>query len=200
MTTPGSTRPTARQFLIRRLVVLGILIVLLALAIAGVKSLFQNSPDTEVQPKETPTIQKPKPTKSEVAGPCEDSEIKLSVSVKDGPEFKVGDTPVISADITNLSANSCLRDVGTTANEIWVTNSDGNRVWSSNRCPAVSKPNLVTMNPKSVYRVTVVWPGTRNPKVCGEVAQIIQPGEFSIWAQNAGSTSEPALVTMTAAD
>ena len=189
-------RPTQRQYFIRRVVFLGVSVLALTALFSGVRLGLAALTTTEPETTSSPT-----PTQSQSSKPadlkaCDDSAIQVAISAEAGPDFTLGDEPVLTADITNVSTAACLRDVGSAANEIYVTNADGYRVWSSNRCPTEQYVKLVEMQPQALYRVTITWPGTRNPKTCGEVAEPVKPGEFSVYAKNGGSESEPAILTM----
>jgi hypothetical protein len=126
---------------------------------------------------------------------CDDTDIDVTVDVADGPTFTFDETVTLSATITNIGLKSCLRDVGARANEVFVTNADGELVWSSNRCPANKKINLVEMAPMDVYQVVVSWGGFKNPTTCGETADHVPAGTFQITARNGDAQAEPATIT-----
>jgi len=200
---PASTprrrpRPTKRQFLIRRLVVLVILLVTLfgmyklgTAAVGFVNDIISSRNAAEPTDTATPTDNKT----SNTTQACDDTDIDVTVSVSDGPEFSFEDSVTLSATIANIGLKNCLRDVGARANEVFVTNVNGEMVWSSNRCPANKKINLVEMAPQDVYQVVVTWGGFKNPKTCGEPSDHVPAGTFQITARNGDAQAEPATIT-----
>ena len=103
--------------------------------------------------------------------------------------------PCLLRSNANIGLKNCLRDVGARNNEVFVTNADGELVWSSNRCPANKKINLVEMAPQDVYQVVVTWGGFKNPKTCGEASDHVPAGTFQITARNGDAQAEPATIT-----
>lgn len=190
-------RPTPKQLAARWTVVLLIVIAVGALAFSLMRALVNTVSErfAATSPSSTPTLSNSTPPRGELSA-CADSDISISVTLEGGPDYKVGDTPTVRAVISNSGSQTCLRDVGSRANEVYVVNADGYRVWSSNRCPVKPKARLVEMKPGSRYQLTVIWPGTRNPKKCGELAAAVKPGEFSVFVSNGSAVSEPAPLTL----
>jgi hypothetical protein len=191
-------RPTKRQFLIRRIVVLAILLIALfgifkivSAAVGFVSDTIasRNAPDPTSNANPTPG------QTSNVTKACDDTDIDVSVNIADGPKFTFDETVTLSATITNIGLKSCLRDVGARANEVFVTNADGELVWSSNRCPANKKINLVEMAPMDVYQVVVSWGGFKNPTTCGETSEHVPVGTYQMTARNGDAQAEPATIT-----
>ena len=201
MTEPRPPRPTPGQLAVRRaaalLIVIAALTGLFVVARGMATSLAERF--AEAAPTDSSSVsaspKQSKPPKHELKA-CRDADISIDASITDGPDFTVGDTPTVRAIISNVSSATCLRDVGSRANEVYVVNSDGYRVWSSNRCPVKQSARLVELAPGARYQITVIWPGTRNPKKCGELATAVAPGEFSVFVSNGNAVSEPALLTL----
>ena len=201
MGSPRPPRPTARQLAVRRTVALVLVIAMATGAFTLLRGMATALSERFAATSPSPTVSETS-TRGESSKPreelkaCEDADITIEASVTDGPEFSIGDTPTIRAIISNSSAATCLRDVGSRANEVYVVNADGYRVWSSNRCPVKQSARLVELAPGARYQITVIWPGTRNPKKCGELAAAVAPGEFSVFVSNGSAVSEPALLTL----
>lgn len=199
MSYPRPPRPTPRQLAVRRALALLVLVALVTGAFTIVRSVAtafsERFAAAAASPTSSDSTEPGRPSREPLTA-CKDSQIGIEASVSDGPDFAIGDTPTVRAIISNRSDTACLRDVGSRANEVYVVNADGYRVWSSNRCPVKQSARLVELTPGARYQLTVVWPGTRNPKKCGELAQAVAPGEFSVFVSNGSAVSEPVRLTL----
>jgi len=194
---PEQRRPTAAQFRRRRIAALVVVfLTCFALIKVGV-SLWDKISGAPAKQASTsqPTNTKTQTSKPVKVKACNDSDIKVSLSIDGGPEYAMSGVLTINSTFTNTSTSACLRDIGATANEILVQTPTGAIKWSTDRCPANSKVNLVTMNPRDVYRVTISWEGNRNPAKCGEVAPHLPAGDYTVISRNSGAQSEPATIT-----
>lgn len=198
MASSPSPRPTPQQLLVRRVVALLILVAVITVAFSLIRALVESVSARFAEATPTPTLTTSKstaPPREDLVA-CADADIQIDVTLEEGNEYTAGDTATVQAVITNVGGSTCLRDVGSRANEVYVVDAEGYRVWSSNRCPVKQKSRLVEMGAGARYQVTVIWPGTRNPKKCGELAAAVKPGEFSVFVSNGSAVSEPAPLTL----
>lgn len=190
-------RPTPQQYTIRRVIFLIAVLTVLFIVYRGATAIVDAlAARAAAAPSANPTLTvTPSFTKQEL-NPCLDSNIEVTVSVAGGSSFNVGEAPMVTADIVNRGPTGCLRDVGSHSNEVFVVNAIGKKIWSSDHCPKSDTVRLVEMAPGATYRISTPWPGSKNPKVCGEVAERVPAGTYKVYARNAGTTSKPAAITV----
>ena len=130
---------------------------------------------------------------------CAEDEIAVSVFLdQDSTIFDMKTNVLIHATITNMAQEKCLRDVGSTANEIRVLDSAGKQVWSSDTCPVKETINLVELMPQDVARITLTWGGNVDPTKCGKLANHVAAGDYSIVALNGKAESQPLPISFVA--
>lgn len=186
----------------RRAVALVVLAALLTGLNLGARAAWQSlssrlaAPATESSPAalSTESTQASPPAAEIVA--CDDADIQVAVSVPKGSSAAVGSIIGIRADISNVGEQACLRDVGSTANEIFVEDDTGTPIWSSNACPTTNTAKLVQLVPGAIYRVSLKWPTTRDSIKCGEVGAPVGTGSYTLHARNGSVQSEPAAITL----
>lgn len=187
-------RPTPQQLLLRRIVALFVVLLLGFGLFKLTSSLFSFAAESFAgKPEETIA-----PTQTETKNSlqkCSDSDIQVSVGFEGKTTFTSEEVIVIDATFVFTGSESCLRDIGARANEIYVVNEKNKKVWSTNTCPVNNKSNLVEMNPGNTYRTTITWAGNVDPKVCGKDAKHLVAGEYGIYASNGASVSERATIT-----
>ena len=86
--------------------------------------------------------------------------------------------------------------MGAKANEVWIENSDGVKIWSTDTCPAHNKSNLVEPQFGDVYQMVVTWPGTEDAVACGKRGRGVELGTYRIRARNGNSNSEQLEITV----
>ncbi|MEY3277873.1 MAG: hypothetical protein RLZZ426_359 [Actinomycetota bacterium] len=197
------SRPTKKQFMIRRILVLlifaGIIFGIfkgVTMATGFVSGAF--NPDSAASPSSTETSDVPSQTKSPTnsnIGACDDADIDVTVKVQGSDTFSDDESVTLSATISNSGMSACLRDVGARSNEVFVTDTSGEMIWSSNDCPVNKKINLVEMQPQDVYQVVLSWGGFKSPAVCGEPSDRVPKGIYEITARNGDAQAEPATIT-----
>ena len=192
-----ANRPTPEQLLIRRIVALVIVLVLgigvfkiTTSLFSFISNAFAGNPEQTAAPTKTEAN-----TNKGNLQKCNDSDIYVSVGFEGKTTFTSEEVIVIDATFTFNGGNSCLRDIGARANEIYVVDDKNKKVWSTNTCPVNNKSNLVEMKPGNTYRTTITWGGNVDPKVCGKDAKHLAPGVYGIYARNGGAISERTTIT-----
>lgn len=150
-------------------------------------------------PTETPTTSpKPKPTKTktetEKAPECPDSAIEVTVEA-DAESYPPGRSPSFTFVVTNVSKETCARDVGQSANELRVT-SGGVQIWSSDDCNPGGSSDPMTLEPEDRYVQTVSWPRVRSSEGCPTPQEEAEPGTYQVVARNLEILSEPAVFVL----
>ena len=137
-------------------------------------------------------------TSTEPASPteCDLENIAIDLQIVGGPQFAADENVGISATIRNTGSKTCLRNVGSDANEIYIQAADSKReVWSSDRCPTASDTAIVEMLPGSAYRIRLEWNGTSNPTQCDRLGAHVPAGEYLVIARNEKAKSKPAVIS-----
>jgi hypothetical protein len=173
------------------------LLVLLIVAgvIFGVSQLVSATFGSSPIETKKPTATESKTEKPDAVARCADSDLLVQVFAEPDTITK-GEAIIFTTNITSIADESCFRDMGASANEIFISDNTGKKLWSSNRCPVNKKQNLVTVNPGDVYKVALEWAGNMNPAKCGMVAVSLNRGEYSVFATNNSAISEPTTITI----
>lgn len=125
---------------------------------------------------------------------CKDEDIEVTVSIDENTPAISEQDFVIRVSFSYTGSGNCVRDMGAKANEVWIENSDGVKIWSTDTCPAHNKSNLVEPQFGDVYQMVVTWPGTEDAVECGKRGRGIESGDYKIFARNSSSQSETLTV------
>ena len=194
-------KPNPKQLLVRWITVLGLaLTLILGVFWLGTSFLsFIQQRFTETAPTPTPSITK---TEKENTQPnttltrCKDEDIAVSISTEeDTPAISEQDF-VIRVSFSYRGSGNCVRDMGAKANEVWIENSDGVKIWSTDTCPAHNKSNLVEPQFGDVYQMVVTWPGTEDAVECGKRGRGVELGVYKISARNSNATSDMMSISV----
>lgn len=126
---------------------------------------------------------------------CANSALSVSVTT-DAQSYAIGSPVTIAMRIANTGSTACRRDVGALPNEVWVTDADGLVIWSSDACQTAAKPEVVIMQPKSVYGNTQVWSGTNSGRDCTSAAADATAGSYFAHARNDTVQAKPYAFTI----
>ena len=121
---------------------------------------------------------------------CKDEDIEVTVSIDESTPAISEQDFVIRVSFSYTGSGNCVRDMGAKANEVWIENSDGVKIWSTDTCPAHNKSNLVEPQFGDVYQMVVTWPGTEDAVECGKRGRGVIDGEYRILSRNGDSTSD----------
>jgi hypothetical protein len=188
-------KPTKQQLLTRWLVVVTFLLTFVFGIFwlgSSVLSVIQQRFE-ETAPTPTPSItQSQEPTNKPDTNlvRCKDEDIVVTVSIDESTPAVSEQDFVIRTSFSYTGAGNCVRDMGAKANEVWLENSEGDKIWSTDTCPAHNKSNLVELQFGDVYQMVVTWPGTLDPIECGKRGRGVEAGTYSIEARNGNSKSD----------
>ena len=200
-------RPSAAEYRRRRIIVGVIAFVVLfggyklgsfAWSFVSENLFAAGTPSTQPTDSEpTPTEVTPTPTSTnpEDFVSCAAGKIDVNVEIENGPTFSMTDELVINAFITYVGDKPCKRDVGARNNEIFIKNTEGSTIWSSDTCPVSEESALVVMNPGDKYRVTILWNGMKTGETCETTGNHAQPGDYQVFGRNGNSTSKPTAIS-----
>lgn len=128
-------------------------------------------------------------------GDCASSAISVSVTT-DAESYTIGSPVTLAMRISNQGKAACKRDVGALANEVYITDIDGAVVWSSDACQSDAKPQVVVMQPGSVFGNTQTWGGLNIGRDCTSAAPDVAPGNYLAYARNDTVISKPFAFTI----
>ncbi|ROS25981.1 hypothetical protein [Cellulomonas sp. PhB150] len=208
MSAPRPTaRPSAAVYRRRRLVVLGIpllIIVLVVWLVAGRGSADEPSSGAQTTatktakatPKAT-TKATPKPslTPTATSGVPDCTDLKLKVSADDA-SYAAGQNPKLTTTITNQGTEACLVDAGTDKAALVITSGD-DRVWSSQDCASEAsgyRPLLLSAG-ESV-KDSVTWKRVRSEEKCPKDLPAPKSGTYAATYSVGGVNAAPEVFTL----
>jgi hypothetical protein len=153
------------------------------------------SSSTVSGPPSSPPSGDPSPSQSAT---CADSEIKVAVRIESTSatvsRLQYGGTFSITMEVSNVSQRSCVRDVGTVAEEITVKQGS-TTVWSSGGCGPTpgNAHELRTFHPGDLITAHVRWNSYRHaPSPCANAKTPARMGKYQLIAR-VGSDVSPAV-------
>jgi len=196
-----SRRLPARVYWVRRLVVLGIplLVVLLVVwLVAGRGNGDDPTPEaqtTSSPPAEQPADHAPSTTPStDTAGvaDCAPTGLVLAMTA-DAETFAAGVSPTFSVSITNTGTEPCLVDAGEAQREIVVT-SGTDRVWSNRDCIVPGTESRTLLLPGGGNDTTpFAWNRVRSAEGCPAGLPAPGAGTYSAQLNLAGASAPPVV-------
>jgi hypothetical protein len=189
---PGGRLP-ARVYWVRRFVVLGIPLLLVALVVwlvAG-RGAADDTPTTAST--DTPAAS---PTPSKTPGNPECTPDHLALSIVAGAEtFPAGVSPGFVVTVTNTGTEPCLVDAGEAHREIVITSGD-DRVWSNQDCVvAGTESRLLLLSPgaDAADGQQLAWNRIRSAPGCPANLPAPGAGTYSAAFNLAGASAPPAV-------
>ncbi|MEZ0446642.1 hypothetical protein [Cellulomonas sp. ICMP 17802] len=190
-----SRRLPARVYWVRRLIVLGIpllLVVLVVWLVAGRGSGEDPTPaaQTTTTPAATPSTS---PTTSD-AGVASCAAAGLVVAMTpDAVSFAAGVSPTFTVSITNTGTDPCLVDAGEAQREIVITSGD-DRVWSNRDCIVPGTEARTLLLPGGGNDTTpFAWNRVRSAEGCPTGLPAPGAGTYSAQLTLAGASAPPAV-------
>jgi hypothetical protein len=133
-------------------------------------------------------------TSSAPPGRCTASELDLSAA-SDHPSYTVGDSPVLSIVVKNVSANPCVQDLADPQVVLRVYNGES-RVWGSHDCKIQPGTDDRTLMAGAAVRVSIVWSGlSSQPNNCAN-RQRAGAGTYTLYGSLSGREGRAAQFTM----
>ncbi|WP_421742364.1 hypothetical protein [Cellulomonas sp.] len=188
-----SRRLPARVYWVRRLVVLGIPLVLVAVVVwlvAGRGS--DEDPAPDAQTTSTPPAADPTPSETPELAGCAPTGLVLAMT-PDAVSFATGVSATFTVSITNTSAEACLVDAGEVQREIVIT-SGSDRVWSNRDCVVAGTEKRTLLLPAGGNDTTpFAWNRIRSAEGCPQGLPAPGAGTYSALLNLAGASAAPAV-------
>jgi hypothetical protein len=197
-------RLPARVYWVRRLVVLGIPLLVVVLVIARITARGHDDGSTPVA-QTTTTTAPPATIPTEVAAPspspstepggvvdCDASTLALALTAT-AESFGPGASPTFDVSITNVGSVPCLVDAGEASREILITSGD-DRVWSSRDCVVPGTETRDLLLPEGGADTTqLAWTRVRSASGCPPDLPAPGAGTYSAQFTLAGAAAPPAV-------
>lgn len=172
----------ARVYWFRRVVVVGIPLVLVAVLVWAFAGRGGGSPDggADAGQDGAPATDATQPAEDADTGPkaCDPQTLTLTLSA-DGTSYAAGALPTLTVTLTNDGPAPCLIDVGEAQREIVVT-SGTDRIWTSRDCAAAdAQSREILLAPGTADATQLVWQRVRSAQGCPADQPAAQPGTYS---------------------
>ena len=191
----GPRRPPPHVFWIRRLVVLGLPLLVVVLLVVWLLNRGDGAgaePQAEPTPPAATPTPEPEPTAPGGVTTCDPAAVALTIA-PGGEEFGAGVDPTFEVTVTNAGTAPCLVDAGDAHQEVVITSGD-DRVWSSLDCAgegAATRTLLLPGGESDVSQLT--WTRVRSAAGCPGGLPAPGAGTYSVTVGLAGVTSPAAV-------
>ena len=126
--------------------------------------------------------------------PCDASQLSRAAAAAQS-SYAVGQQPVLSIIVKNLSTQPCVQDFGDPQIVLRVYNGES-RVWGSHDCKVEPGTDDRTLMPGHAVRVSIVWSGlTSQPQNCANRQQV-GAGTYTVYASLAGHEATAGQFTI----
>ncbi|GIG70293.1 hypothetical protein Pen01_65880 [Phytomonospora endophytica] len=127
-------------------------------------------------------------------GPCADVDLRLEPKPATAVMPK-GGYLTIEFRATNAAAVSCVRDVGSKAQEVQVK-AGGERLWSSDDCAGSGESSKRTLQPGEVVTSRMTWDGKTSTPGCKKSPRVVPSGKYQVMARLGSAWSKPVEFTI----
>jgi hypothetical protein len=170
-------------------------------ATEGTPDATSAAPSESLRPDATPDrpvpVATPVPVPPTGPVPCTNEMLTITAEVGQ-PSYRVGQRPVFRLVVTNSSGQPCVRDLDNTRQEVVVWNADRSaRLWSSNDCYDLGRPDLRTLVPGQPVVSSVTWAGRTSAPKCAAPRTTVPAGSYQVMARLDDDISAPTPLTLT---
>jgi hypothetical protein len=184
--TPVGPQP-ARVYWLRRLLVLAIPVVLIAVGAKACSG--SGSPSSPTAGRgSTP------PSSSSSSSACAPGELSATLATSQ-TVYQLGQTPVFTATLTNISSTTCILATST-ANENWTVTSGAAMYWTTQGCPRPTATATKSLAPSASRQLSITWNGYRLYPGCTR-GPAATPGTFHLHATLDGVRAQPVTFHFT---
>ncbi|MCC2336321.1 hypothetical protein [Cellulomonas wangsupingiae] len=186
-------RPPARVFWVRRLVVLGIPLVLIVVLVVWLTGRGgEGTPQTEAPV--TPQADTSAPSVEPEGGVPACAPAQLALAATPGAQsFPAGVDPTFEIAVTNSGPEPCLVDAGDAQREVIITSGD-DRVWSSRDCaPAEGQERTLLLAGGQSDVTQLGWSRERSALGCADGLPSPGAGTYAVTVSLGGATSPAAV-------
>ncbi len=129
-------------------------------------------------------------------GNCADTELSVT-AVAQPAEAASGASVALSLKIRNRSDRTCSRDVGATAQELYIK-AGAEVIWSSDTCGTATGSDVQSFTPGFERSYQVNWNGRDSSRCANGVANgpVAQAGRYEVFARVGTKLSQPAKLVV----
>lgn len=197
---PPQRRMPASVYRRRRMTVLGLAIVVLALFAVGTVLLVQalghmrdrapQAKQPEPVPQQTGPVQAPGPQGDEATGKCPAESVEISAAT-DKANYKQNSTIKLELGVTNRHNASCAIDVGPAVQTYTVKQGD-KVVWSSAFCIDGAQEEATQVFVSGARKNAVLpWDMIPTDDKCNRTADTLEPGQYQLVTKLGDRESQP---------
>ncbi|MDG4794325.1 hypothetical protein [Micromonospora sp. WMMD1082] len=154
--------------------------------------------DPESEPETEPSLSNDPPVADPVSdeGTCADRELSVTALALPA-QVAPGAAVDLHLKIRNRSERTCSRDVGATAQEIYIK-SGAEVVWSSDTCGTASGSDVQSFTPGFERSYQVGWNGKDSSRCANGLANgpTVQAGTYEVFARVGTKLSQPAKLVL----
>ncbi|MCZ7419418.1 MULTISPECIES: hypothetical protein [unclassified Micromonospora] len=154
--------------------------------------------DAGDEPENEPSLSNDPPAADPVVdeGNCADTELSVT-AVASPAEAASGASVDLSLKIRNRSDRTCSRDVGATAQELYIK-AGAEVVWSSDTCGTAAGSDVQSFTPGFERSYQVSWNGRGSSRCANGVANgpVVQAGRYEVFARVGTKLSQPAKLVI----
>lgn len=188
----------------RRVTVLGLAVLVLALFIVGIVLLVQalsgdgdqqattqqEQPGAEAgKPRSEQEAQAPGPEGDEASGMCPDDQVTVAAST-DKKEYQPGAKAAMTLEVKNEHTAECKIEVGSAAQQ-FIIEQDDKPVWNSSWCSTDGQNTQQVFAPGATKKSTLSWNLVPTDKNCNKTADQFEPGDYQLVVKLGDVTSQP---------
>ena len=185
-----SRRLPARVYWVRRFVVLGIPLIVIAVVVWLVVGRDGDDPAAQGGTSSAPAETSSEPDESDMT--CDPASVAIAMTA-DATSFAPGVSATFTVSLTNTGDEACLVDAGEAQREIVIT-SGSDRVWSNRDCIVPGTETRTLLLPGGGNDTTpFVWNRIRSAQGCPPDLPVPGPGTYAAQLTLAGVSAPPAV-------
>lgn len=187
----------------RRMTVLGLAVLILALFIVGIVLLVQalsGSGDQTAKPEEEPQSaageadseqkeEAPGPKGDEASGVCPTDQVTLTAGM-DKDKYKAGDKATMTLNVKNEHSAECQIEVGSASQQFIIQQND-KTVWDSAWCSSEGQDEQRVFAPGSAKKTSLTWSLVPTDQNCNKTADSFEPGQYQLVVKLGDAASPP---------
>ena len=195
-----------------------VLLVVIVLAVVGVRALTTTDDAAAEQPKldpsqvasitETPTpsaspSESPSASATAAASgtssgavvPCESSDLSV-VLTSDATTYGPGKAPKLVITVQNTSEVACSAEIGSAVRTLTATDSAGTQVWSTADCQSSTASQVYPIEPGKSRSMSTTWSRLHSAAGCPDGQSAVDAGSYTVVATWDGITAEPLSLSL----
>lgn len=204
----------------RRLVAVVVLLIVLVLAVLGVRALTRTggaaAQGQKIDPSQVASTLTASPTddpgaspsgsptgtagaSSSASGPvapCEGAALSVTLT-SDATTYGPGKTPKFALTVQNVSDVACTAEIGSGVRRLVAVDAAGTQVWSTADCESSTASQVFTIEPTKTRTMPVVWSRLHSAAGCPDGQTAVEDGGYTVTGTWNDITAAPLSVSFT---